>query len=68
MLLTRSIPWYGEKLCFVVVHSTSFPALLVGRPAAVRACCGLAFWDCSPPMGFTHHKAQGKQFDEPKHA
>jgi hypothetical protein len=51
MLLTRSIPWYGEKLCFVVVHSTSFPALLVGRPAAVRTCpvhgC-LAKWN-------THH-------------
>ncbi len=50
-VINRAIPWYGEKLCLLVVYSTSFPALLVGRPAAVRACpvqgC-LAIWK-------THH-------------
>jgi hypothetical protein len=27
---------------------------------------GLAFWECAPPMGFIHHKAQGKIYHEPK--
>jgi hypothetical protein len=58
MLLTRAIPWYGEKLCFVVVHSTSFPALLVGRPAAVRACpVHSAKWN-------THHTHKGMLIED----
>lgn len=27
---------------------------------------GLAFWECSSPQDFTHCKAQGKVFHEPK--
>jgi hypothetical protein len=60
MLLMRAIPWYAQKLCFVVVHSTSFPALLVGRPAAALACpvhgC-LAKWN-------THHTHKGMLIED----
>ncbi len=24
-----------------------------------------AFWECTPPMGFTYHKARGKIYHEP---
>jgi len=61
MLLTRSIPWYGEKLCFVVVHSTSFPALLVGRPAAVRAC---PVHGCLAKLNTHHHTHKGMLIED----